>query len=171
MIDKQTYLRFCDEALLAMRDLVVDLGDDLANTRPDLPGANSPYAILTHCLGVVGNWASTVNLGEVVPRDRDAEFTASGPVAGLAAETDRIRELLARSGWAARHRSRRRPTRRATTWTGSPPPRAVSCCTSTRSWPSTAVRWRSPVTSCSPGTAPSAYGAHAVRGVCVTHPH
>ena len=94
MIDEQTYLRFCDEALLAMRDLVVDLGDDLANARPDLPGANSPYAILTHCLGVVGNWASTVNLGEVVPRDRDAEFTASGPVAGLAAETDQIRNSL-----------------------------------------------------------------------------
>lgn len=94
MIDTPTYLRFCDEALVAMRDLVVGLGDDLANTAPDLTGANSPYAILTHCLGVVGNWASTVNLGEVVPRDRDAEFTASGPVAGLAAQTDRTRESL-----------------------------------------------------------------------------
>ena len=107
MIDAPTYLRFCDEALLAMRDLVVDLGDDLANTRPDLPGANSPYAILTHCLGVVAQWASTVNLGEVVPRDRDAEFTASGPVAGLADRTDRVRIFL--QEWVGRSSFQSRP--------------------------------------------------------------
>ena len=100
MIDDQTYLRFCDEALLAMRDLVLELGDDLANTRPDLPGANTPYAILSHCLGVVARWASTVNLGEIVPRDRDAEFTAIGSVAGLAADTDRMRMSL--RDWVAR---------------------------------------------------------------------
>ena len=100
MIDKDTYLRFCDEALVAMRDLVVDLGDELANERPDLPGANSPFAILTHCLGVTARWASTVNLGEVVPRDRAAEFTATGPVAGLASDTDRMRESLRQ--WVAR---------------------------------------------------------------------
>ena len=83
-----------------MRDIVVDLGDDLANQRPDLPGANSPFAILTHCLGVTARWASTVNLGEVVPRDRDAEFTATGAVADLAADTDRMRESLRE--WVAR---------------------------------------------------------------------
>ncbi len=100
MITPETYLRYCDEALVAMRDIVVDLGDDLANRRPDLPGANSPFAILTHCLGVCGRWASTVNLGEVIPRDRDAEFTATGPVADLAADTDRLREDFA--GWVLR---------------------------------------------------------------------
>ena len=100
MIDEATYLRFCDEALLGMRDVVLELGDDLANTRPDLPGANTPYAILTHCLGVVARWASTVNLGEIVPRDRDAEFTAIGPVADLAADVDRTRVSLRE--WVAR---------------------------------------------------------------------
>ena len=100
MIDKDTYLQFCDAALVAMRDIVGDMGDDLANRRPDLPGANSPFAILTHCLGVTVRWASTVNLGVVVPRDRDAEFTATGPVAGLAADTDRVRESL--RDWVAR---------------------------------------------------------------------
>jgi hypothetical protein len=88
-------LRYCDEALVAMRDMVVELGDQLANRRPDLPGANSPFAILTHCLGVCGYWASSVNLGRVVPRDRDAEFTATGPVADLAARTDALRSDLA----------------------------------------------------------------------------
>ncbi|MEO5981443.1 MAG: DUF664 domain-containing protein [Pedococcus sp.] len=107
MIDAQTYLRFCDEALLAMRDVVLDLGDDLANTRPDLPGANSPFAILTHCLGVVARWASTVNLGEIVPRDRDAEFAAVGPVSGLVAETDELRMSLRE--WVARSSLRSPP--------------------------------------------------------------
>ena len=88
-------LRYCDEALVAMRDMVVELGDQLANRRPDLPGANSPFAILTHCLGVCGYWASSVNLGQVVRRDRDAEFTATGPVADLAARTDALRSDLA----------------------------------------------------------------------------
>ena len=100
LIDKDTYLGFCDEALVAMRDIVVDLGDDLANRRPDLPGANSPYAILTHCLGVTARWASSVILGEVVPRDLDEEFTATGPVAALAVETDAMRSSL--RDWVAR---------------------------------------------------------------------
>jgi uncharacterized damage-inducible protein DinB len=100
VIDKDTYLRFADEALVAMRDIVVELGDDLANRRPDLPGANSPFAILTHCLGVCAAWASTTNLGEVVPRDRPGEFTATGAVTDLAAATDDVRASLRE--WVAR---------------------------------------------------------------------
>ena len=100
MIDKETYLRFADEALVAMRDIVVELDDDLANRRPDLPGANSPFAILTHCLGVCAAWASTTNLGKVVPRDRPGEFTATGAVTELAAATDRVRASLRE--WVAR---------------------------------------------------------------------
>jgi uncharacterized damage-inducible protein DinB len=100
VVAQDVYLSYCDDALVALRDMVTDLGDDLANRRPDFPGANSPFAILTHCLGVCGRWASTVNLGEVIPRDRDAEFTAAGRVADLAAETDRLREAFAR--WVAR---------------------------------------------------------------------
>ena len=99
LVDRATYLRFCDEALVHLRDMVVELGDDLANRRPALPGANSPFAILTHCLGVLRYWASTTNLGQAIPRNRAAEFTASGPVAALAAETDRVRQSLA--SWVA----------------------------------------------------------------------
>ena len=97
MITAEVYLRFCDEALVAMRDIVTELGDDLANRRPDLPGANSPVQILTHCLGVCAAWASTINLHRPVPRDRTGEFTASGPVAELAAATDALRADFA--GW------------------------------------------------------------------------
>src|SRR5215471_12029727 len=76
---------YVDRAVEAMADIVGDLGDDLANTRPGLPGANSPYAILRHCLGVMEFWGGQVVAGRTVDRDRDAEFRASGPVADLIA--------------------------------------------------------------------------------------
>jgi len=77
---------YVDRAVEAMADIVGDLGDDLANTRPHLPGANSPYAILRHCLGVMEFWGGQVVAGRTVDRDREAEFRASGPVAGLIAD-------------------------------------------------------------------------------------
>jgi hypothetical protein len=76
---------YVDRAIEAMADIVGDLGDDLANARPGLPGANSPYAILRHCLGVMEFWGGHVVAGRPVDRDRDAEFRASGPAAGLIA--------------------------------------------------------------------------------------
>jgi Protein of unknown function (DUF664) len=77
---------YVDRAVEAMADIVGDLGDDLANARPHLPGANSPYAILRHCLGVMEYWGGQVVAGRTVDRDREAEFRASGPVAGLIAD-------------------------------------------------------------------------------------
>ena len=89
------YLSCTDRALLGMRDLVAALGDDGANRRPDLPGANSPYALLTHCLGVVDYWCGALVAGQPVERDRDAEFRATGPVAPLLARVDAVRARLA----------------------------------------------------------------------------
>ena len=77
---------YVDRAVEAMADIVGDLGDDLANARPHLPGANSPYAILRYCLGVMEFWGGQVLAGRTVDRDREAEFRASGPVAGLIAD-------------------------------------------------------------------------------------
>jgi uncharacterized damage-inducible protein DinB len=91
MIDKETYLRFSDEALDHLRDMVVELGDDLANRRPDLAGANSPVQILTHCLGVMSYWAREVNLGVDVHRDRSAEFEAVCRVGELAQSVQQAR--------------------------------------------------------------------------------
>jgi hypothetical protein len=76
---------YVDRAVEAMADIVGDLGDDLANARPGLPGANSPYVILRHCLGVMEFWGGQVVAGREVERDRDSEFRASGPVADLIA--------------------------------------------------------------------------------------
>ncbi len=77
------YRWYVDQALGAMEAIVLELGDDLANRRPDLPGANSPYVILTHCLGVVEYWGGHMVADRPIQRDRDAEFRARGPVAEL----------------------------------------------------------------------------------------
>jgi Protein of unknown function (DUF664) len=82
---------YVDRAVEAMADIVTGLGDELANTRPDLPGANSPYAILRHCLGVMEYWAGHVVAGRTVERDRAAEFRATGHVADLAAAAGEAR--------------------------------------------------------------------------------
>jgi hypothetical protein len=76
-------VRYVERTVGQMTDIVGELGDDLANRRPALPGANSPYAILRHCLGVMEFWGGQVVAGRVVQRDRESEFRASGPVAAL----------------------------------------------------------------------------------------
>jgi hypothetical protein len=76
---------YVDRAVDAMAGIVSDLGDGLANQRPALPGANSPYAILRHCLGVMEFWGGQVVAARQVTRDREAEFRARGPVADLVA--------------------------------------------------------------------------------------
>lgn len=63
------------------------MDDETVDTALPVDGSISPCAILTHCLGMMRHWSSTVNLGRPVPRDRDAEFRAAGPItAGLVAE-------------------------------------------------------------------------------------
>lgn len=95
VISIEDYLFFLDEELDGMVGIVTALGDDLANQRPDIPASNSPYAILTHCLGVMGYWGGYMIAGRNVERDRDAEFRASGPVSALVNRTDQARQQLA----------------------------------------------------------------------------
>ena len=80
-----------DQMVLALRRL----GDERVNERPDLPGANTPFAIVTHCLGVLEFWGGAVVAGRKVVRDRDAEFQASGRVDELVARVDAARAQLA----------------------------------------------------------------------------
>ncbi len=94
MITREHYLYFTGRALSGMIDIVTALGDDLANRRPALDGANSPYALLHHCLGVVTYWAGWLVAGRPVDRDRGAEFVAHGPVAELVGRAREVEELL-----------------------------------------------------------------------------
>lgn len=102
MISSEEFLQFCDEALDAYADILRDLGDDLVCVRPDLPGANTPFGLTAHVVGVMGFWARTTNRGVVVPRDRAGEFLAAGTVeqalALLAIGRARLHEDVAATG-------------------------------------------------------------------------
>ncbi|GHF88655.1 hypothetical protein FHX82_001200 [Amycolatopsis bartoniae] len=92
MISADDYLYYAEKALDSMAAVLEDLGDELANRRPDLPGANSPYAIVTHCLGVVEWWAGRLVSGRPVERDREAEFSATGAVTDLVARVEQVKQ-------------------------------------------------------------------------------
>jgi cystathionine beta-lyase len=96
MITVDEYLSATDRALTGMAAIVRGLGDELAGTRPPQQGTSSPYALLTHCLGVVEYWAGTVVAGRPSHRDREAEFTSSGPVGPLLERTEAVRAQLTR---------------------------------------------------------------------------
>lgn len=85
-------LDVCDECFDSMAAILTALGDELANRRPELPGANSCYAVVNHCIGVVDYWAGSFIAGQQIPRDRDAEFTATGTVDELVSRLAALRE-------------------------------------------------------------------------------
>ena len=83
-----------DRHLDRMMAIATDLGDDLLNVRPALPGANSSYQIVFHCCGMLEWWTREAILGIDVSRERDGEFAASGTLAELAARVDAVRRRL-----------------------------------------------------------------------------
>ena len=92
-ISHEDFLMFFDRALDGMLRIVEELDEEQVNMRPDLPGANSPYAILTHCVGVCNYWIGTLLGGREFSRDRDEEFRATGTVVEL---RERVVELKAK---------------------------------------------------------------------------
>jgi hypothetical protein len=84
------YLYFLRRAFDGMLGALEELGDDLGNTAPALPGANSPYAIAYHCVAVADYWLGHVVAGRRVDRDRPAEFEAKGDVRRLRREVEAL---------------------------------------------------------------------------------
>jgi len=82
-IAPEAFLPFIDDALDGMVGIAEVLGDERVNLRPDLPDTNSPYAILTHCVGMTRYWLGSVLCGRPSTRDRDSEFCARGTVAEI----------------------------------------------------------------------------------------
>ncbi len=82
-IAPEAFLPFIIEALDGMVAIAEGLGDERVNLRPDLPNTNSPYAILTHCVGMTTYWLGSVLCGRPSTRDRDSEFYARGTVADI----------------------------------------------------------------------------------------
>lgn len=94
-LSNDDFLWFVDQALDEMVAIIRALGDDRANRRPGLVDANSPYVILTHCLGVMEYWGGWMIAGRSIQRDRDAEFRAQGRVDALIDRTAGARQQLA----------------------------------------------------------------------------
>ncbi|MFD8090257.1 DinB family protein [Streptomyces malaysiensis] len=94
MRDQNEYLYFLRRAFDGMLDALEDLGDDLGNVHPPLPGANSVYAIAYHCAGVADYWTGHILAGREVDRDRTAEFTATGTAHDLRQTVDALFERL-----------------------------------------------------------------------------
>ena len=94
VVPSTDYLWFVDRALDEMCAIVEDMGDELVNRRPPFRDVNSAYVILTHCLGVMEYWGGATVAQRPIQRDRAAEFTASGDVAGLLRRTEQARRRL-----------------------------------------------------------------------------
>lgn len=93
-LNQEDFLLFTDRALDKMLQIIEELGDDLANRTPDLPDANSPYAILTHCIGVADYWVGDLIGNRGIPRDRAAEFTATGTAAEIRPKVQALKQRL-----------------------------------------------------------------------------
>lgn len=93
-ISEEDFLWYVNRALDEMIAILFRLGDDDVNRKPDLPGANSPFAIVTHCTGVMEYWGGHVVRGRKDTRDRDAEFRATGTVPDLVDRVEQARQRL-----------------------------------------------------------------------------
>ena len=80
VISIDDFLVFCRRTSVAMAAVIDRLGDDLVNQRPALPGANTPFQLVTHAVGAVRWWCSHVVLGHPSDRVRIDEFAARGTV-------------------------------------------------------------------------------------------
>jgi len=98
-VNTREFVPFVERAFNEMVAIAAELGDGLVNSKPSLEGANSAYAIVTHCIGVTDWWVGLMIAGRPVVRDRDAEFVAEGTVAelreGVSALLDRFENDLA----------------------------------------------------------------------------
>lgn len=83
-IAPKEFLTYINGALDGMVQIVEALGDERVNLRPhNMPHTNSPFAILTHCVGLTRYFIGAALGGRQVQRDRDAEFRAQGTVAEI----------------------------------------------------------------------------------------
>ncbi len=92
MLTPEEFLELMNRALSDMTKTIEALGDERVNQRPDIPDANSPYIILSHCVGLTHYWIGRLCAGRAYLRDRDGEFSAQGDVATL---SQAVRDLQA----------------------------------------------------------------------------
>jgi uncharacterized damage-inducible protein DinB len=78
-----TYSKYIREKIAQIHAALRDLTEDELNRSPEVPGANSGFAIATHTFGNVRAWVLGVVCGEDLRRDRPAEFASRGTYEAL----------------------------------------------------------------------------------------
>lgn len=90
------FVSYINGALDGMVQIVEALGDERVNLRPNnMAQTNSPFAILTHCVGLTRYFIGSALAGRQVARDRDAEFRAHGSVAEIRQTVRELQQALA----------------------------------------------------------------------------
>lgn len=80
----QWYVDTALAKLLTRADELAEAGgDELLCRRPEVEGANSVFALIIHCCGVMERWGGETIAGRTINRDRAAEFTATGTLTQL----------------------------------------------------------------------------------------
>jgi hypothetical protein len=106
-IDSKEFLPYINGTLDGMVQIVEALGDERVNVCPNnMPNTNSPFAILTHRVGLTRYFVGTALAGRQVHRDRDAEFRARGTAAEIRQAVHELQQHLsddlARVHWSGR---------------------------------------------------------------------
>lgn len=91
----EVLLQYTLHKLDQMIDIVAALDDRTANSAPGVPGANTPYVLLTHCLGMMRWWSSDCVRAIPTGRVRAQEFISTGPVAEPVARAAGVRQAYA----------------------------------------------------------------------------
>src|SRR5215467_4218882 len=94
-IAPQEFVSYMSAAFDGMLSIAEELGDERLNQRPqNMPNTSTPFAILTHCIGLTRYWLGTVIAGRQIARDRDAEFRARGTVADLRQAVHQVKQEI-----------------------------------------------------------------------------
>ncbi len=94
MITVDDFVLYCHRTLDGMQRAIDRLDDETVTARPGLPGANTPFGLVTHALGACEWWTAHIVCGHPSARDRDAEFDTTGTVADLREAIEIAKERL-----------------------------------------------------------------------------
>ena len=90
-----TYDRYLQDRIAAIPSALEGLSTEQLNRVPDLPQANSLFAIATHVLGSTRAWVLGIVCGRDLSRDRASEFVAEGTFEELADAASRLADDIA----------------------------------------------------------------------------
>lgn len=90
----ETYSREIRSLLQSICACLDGLSEEQLNWQPPMDGANSAYAIAVHTLGNARAYVLGIACGQPIHRDRPAEFRASGRIADLVVEAQRLSQEI-----------------------------------------------------------------------------